>query len=49
MMCGQSNELNGEKIILCLTAEKNCLILIRSETNCTFKLGVKNKFDHEGP
>ena len=38
MVCGESNEINGEKIILCL---KNCLLLISSEKNCTFKLGSK--------
>ena len=34
MVCGESNEINGEK---------NCLLLIRSEKNCTFKLGVEKK------
>ena len=43
-VCGESNELNHEKIVLCSTAEKkNCLLLIRSEKNCTFKLGVEKK------
>ena len=38
-----------KKIVLSFTAEKkNCLLLIRSEKNCTFKLGVEKKFDHEG-
>ena len=32
MVCGESNEINGEK---------NCLLLIGSEKNCMFKLGVK--------
>ena len=48
MVCGESNEINGEKKFLGFTAEKkNCLLLIRSEKNCTFKLGVQKKFDHE--
>ena len=34
-----------EKNVSCLTAEKkNCLLLIRSENNCTFKLGVEKCF-----
>ena len=38
------NEINGEKIVLSFTVEqKNCLLLIRSEKNCTFKLGVEKK------
>ena len=33
-----------KKIVLSFTAEKkNCLLLIRSEKNCTFKLGVEKK------
>ena len=32
ILCGESNELNGEKTVLCPTTEKkNCLLLIRSE------------------
>ena len=32
IVCGESNEKNGEKIVLCSTAEKkNCLLLIRSK------------------
>ena len=47
-VCGESNEINGEKIVLIFTPEKKKLLLIRSEKNCTFKLGVEKKFDHEG-
>ena len=44
MVYRESNEINGEKIVLSFTAEKkNCLLLIRSEKNCTFKLGVEKK------
>ena len=39
---GESSETYGEKIVLCSTAEKkNCLLLIRFEKNCTFKLAVE--------
>ena len=32
MVCGESYEINGEKIVLCrITKKKNCLLLIRSE------------------
>ena len=49
MVYGESNEINGEKkIVLSFTVVKNFLLLIRSEKNCTFKLGVEKKFDHEG-
>ena len=49
MVYGESNEINREKIVLSFTAQKkNCLLLIRSEKNCTIKLGVEKKFDHEG-
>ena len=44
---GESNEINGEKIVLSFTAEKHCLLFIRSEKNCTFKAGSRKKFDHE--
>ena len=38
MMCGESNEISGEKTVLCSTTEKkNCLLLIKSEKNCTVK------------
>ena len=41
-VCGESSEINGEKIVLCWTAEKeNCLLLKRSEKNCMFKLAVE--------
>ena len=43
MVCGESNEMNGEKIILYSTTEKNCLLLIRPGKKCTFKLGIKKK------
>ena len=33
-VCGESNEINGEKIVLCLSAEKNCLLLKSSKKNC---------------
>ena len=39
-MCEESNGITGEKIVL-------CLLLIRSEKNCTFKLRVGKKFDHK--
>ena len=48
LFIGESNVINGEKIVSGFTAEKKCLLLILSEKNCTFKLGVKKKFDHEG-
>ena len=49
ILCGESNEINVKKIVLSFTAEKKLFaFLIRSEKNCTFKLGVKKKFDHEG-
>ena len=39
-MCRESNE--NQKIVLSSTAEKKkCLLLIRSEKNCMFKLGVE--------
>ena len=44
MVCGESNEINGEKN--CFVSDhrqKNCLLLIRSEKKCTFKLGVEKK------
>ena len=42
MVCGESNEINGEKIVLSFTPDKkNCLLLIMSEKNCTFKLAVE--------
>ena len=48
MVWRESNEINGEEIVLCLIAQKkNCLLLIRSEKNCTFNLDVKKKFDHK--
>ena len=34
----QMNEINGKKIVLSFTAEKNCLLLILSGKKCTFKL-----------
>ena len=44
MVCGESNEINGEKNCFeFYCREKNCLLLIRSEKNCTFKLGVEKK------
>ena len=44
MVCGESNEINGEKNFFeFYCREKNCLLLIRSEKNCTFKLGVEKK------
>ena len=49
MVYGESNVINGEKIVSSFTIEKkNCLLLIRFEKNCTFTLGVEKKFDHEG-
>ena len=48
MVYRESNEINGEKIVLSFTAEKKLFGLIRSEKNCTFKLGVEKKFDPEG-
>ena len=39
----ESNEINGEQNFFGFTAEKNCLLLIQSEKNCTFKLGVEKK------
>ena len=49
-VCGESNEINGEKNSFWFyLREKNCLLLIPSEKNCTFKLGVDKKmFHHEG-
>ena len=42
VVSGELSEIYGEKIVLCSTAEKkNCLLLIRSEKNCTFKLAVE--------
>ena len=44
MVCGESNEINGEKnCFSCSIAEKKCLLLIRSENNCMFKLGLEKK------
>ena len=44
-VCGESNEINGEKIVLCSTAErKNCLLLIRSEKNVHLSWQSKKKF-----
>ena len=40
MVYGESNEIKGEKNS---PLRKNCLLLIRSEKNCTFELGVKKK------
>ena len=38
MVCGKSNEINGEKNCLVFDRrEKNCLLLIRSETRKVFK------------
>ena len=49
MRCGESNEIIVKKNVWSCTAEKkNCLLLIRSEKNCTFKLGVEKKVDYEG-
>ena len=48
MVCGESNEIKGEKNCFeFYRLEKNCLLLIRSEKNCTIKLEVEKKFDHE--
>ena len=39
MVYGESIEINGEKIVLCSTAEKNnCLRWIRSEKSCIVNL-----------
>ena len=47
-LCEESNEINGEKIVLCSTAEKkNCLLWISSEKNYMFKLAVEKEFDHK--
>ena len=43
MVSGESNEINGEKIYLFVTAEKKLLLLKRSEKDCMFKLGVKKQ------
>ena len=44
IMCGESNEINGERNCFEFDRwEKNCLLLISSEKNCMFKLGVENK------
>ena len=40
MACGESNEINSEKIVLCSTAEKKLFYFNRSEKKCSFKLGV---------
>ena len=40
IVCGESNEINGEKTVMCSTSEKNCLLFLRSE-KIVFKLGVK--------
>ena len=42
MVCGESNKITGEKFVVYSNAEKkNCVLLIRSEKKCTFKLRVK--------
>ena len=47
-VCGESSEINGEKIVLCSTAEKkNCLLLIRSEKIVRLSWQSKKKFDHK--
>ena len=43
MVCGESNEINVEKIVLCSTAEKNYLLLIRSEKIVRLSWESKNK------
>ena len=44
MLCGKSNEINGEQNCFDFDrCEKNCLLLTRSEKNCMFKLGVEKK------
>ena len=41
-LCRESNEINGEKIVLCSVAKKkNCLLLIRSEK--IIRLGWQSK------
>ena len=48
MVCGESNEINSEKIVLRLTAEKKkCLLSIRSEKILRLSWESEKKFDHE--
>ena len=52
-VCGESSEINGEKIVLCPTAEKKFLLLKRSKMTCMIKLAVEksliSKKNHTPP
>ena len=44
MVCGESNEINGEKkIVSCSTTEKKVFAFDKVWKNCIFKLGVEKK------
>ena len=47
VVCGESIEINGEKLFHVPLLRKKLFAFIRSEKNCMFKLAVEKRFDNK--